>query len=75
LQILTPLTAAGYKAIWLSVDVPMLGRRLNEYRNDFTIPENLAWPNLLSTGKAELSGITNESQDYEFGIRCYYVCT
>lgn len=49
-------TAAGYKAIFLSVDVPLLGRRLNEYRNGFVLPDDMAWPNLLSDGKDELSG-------------------
>lgn len=53
--LLITLTAAGYKAIFLSVDVPMLGRRLNEHRNDFTLPEDMAWPNLDSTGKDELA--------------------
>ena len=50
------LPAAGYKAIFLSVDTPLLGRRLNEYRNNFRLPDNMEWPNLLSDGKSELSG-------------------
>ncbi|KPM34008.1 Peroxisomal (S)-2-hydroxy-acid oxidase [Neonectria ditissima] len=56
LQILRRAEASGYKAIFLSVDVPLLGRRLNEYRNNFVLPEDMAWPNLLSDGKEELSG-------------------
>ncbi|KAF7557086.1 hypothetical protein G7Z17_g961 [Cylindrodendrum hubeiense] len=56
LQILKRAEAAGYKAIFLSVDVPLLGRRLNEYRNGFVLPDDMAWPNLLSDGKDELSG-------------------
>ncbi|KAF7561137.1 hypothetical protein G7046_g2997 [Stylonectria norvegica] len=36
LQILRRAETSGYKAIFLSVDVPLLGRRLNEYRNNFT---------------------------------------
>ncbi|KAH7013785.1 (S)-2-hydroxy-acid oxidase [Ilyonectria destructans] len=56
LQILQRAEAAGYKAIFLSVDVPLLGRRLNEYRNGFVLPDDMAWPNLLSDGKDELSG-------------------
>ena len=50
------LLAAGYKAIFLSVDTPLLGRRLNEYRNNFVLPDDMEWPNLLSDGKSELSG-------------------
>lgn len=56
------LIAAGYKAIFLSVDTPLLGRRLNEYRNNFTLPEDMEWPNLLSDGKSELSGSENNAE-------------
>lgn len=49
-------SAAGYKAIFLSVDTPCLGRRLNEYRNNFRLPDDMSWPNLLSDGKSELMG-------------------
>ncbi|KAH8895673.1 (S)-2-hydroxy-acid oxidase [Thozetella sp. PMI_491] len=56
IQMLQRAEKAGYKAIFLSVDTPLLGRRLNEYRNNFTLPEGLEWPNLLSDGKSELSG-------------------
>ncbi|KAJ4185641.1 hypothetical protein NW767_012850 [Fusarium falciforme] len=48
------LAAAGYKAIFLSVDTPCLGRHLNEYRNNFTLPDRLEWPDLLSNGRDEL---------------------
>lgn len=41
---------AGYKALFLSVDVPVLGKRLNEYRNEFRIPEDMSYPNILSSG-------------------------
>lgn len=34
----------------LSVDVPVLGQRLNEYRNDFRIPADMEYPNILSGG-------------------------
>ncbi|RYP04926.1 hypothetical protein DL764_004138 [Monosporascus ibericus] len=59
LQILQRAEAAGYKAIFLSVDTPLLGRRLNEYRNNFTLPGDMEWPNLLSDGKSELIGREN----------------
>ncbi|CAM1506194.1 Fc.00g058350.m01.CDS01 [Cosmosporella sp. VM-42] len=55
-QILRRAEASGYKAIFLSVDTPLLGRRLNEYRNNFVLPDDMEWPNLLSDGKSELSG-------------------
>lgn len=50
------LEAANYKAIFVSVDVPVLGRRLNEMRNSFTLPEEMQFPNLLSSGRKEFSG-------------------
>ncbi|KAH7161137.1 FMN-dependent dehydrogenase [Dactylonectria macrodidyma] len=68
LQILQRAEAAGYKAILLSVDVPVLGRRLNEYRNSFILPDDMAWPNLLSDGKSELSGENtgkNDGNDFD----------
>ena len=46
----SPFTEAGYKALFLSVDVPVLGHRLNEYRNDFRIPADMSYPNILSVG-------------------------
>ncbi|KAK1633771.1 FMN-dependent dehydrogenase [Colletotrichum phormii] len=62
LQILRRAEASGYKAIFLSVDTPLLGRRLNEYRNNFCLPEGIEWPNLLSDGKSELSGDDKDGQ-------------
>ncbi len=41
---------SGYKALFLSVDVPVLGMRLNEMRNNFFLPEDMEWPNILSNG-------------------------
>jgi hypothetical protein len=32
------------------VDVPVLGMRLNEFRNSFLLPEDMEWPNILSNG-------------------------
>ncbi|KAG6357318.1 hypothetical protein INS49_015196 [Diaporthe citri] len=56
LQLLQRAEAANYKAIFVSVDVPVLGRRLNEMRNSFTLPEEMQFPNLLSNGRKEFSG-------------------
>lgn len=36
---------AGYKALFVTVDCPWLGRRLNEMRNTFSLPPNLSFPN------------------------------
>lgn len=37
---------AGYKALFVSVDLPILGNRLNEIRNNFSFPTHLNFPNL-----------------------------
>lgn len=37
------------------MDVPALGRRLNEMRNDFALPENMTFPNILSEGGEEFN--------------------
>ncbi|KAJ5474506.1 hypothetical protein N7475_004072 [Penicillium sp. IBT 31633x] len=50
IQLLKRAEKAGYKALFLSVDVPVLGKRINEYRNEYTIPDDMSWPNILSHG-------------------------
>jgi 4-hydroxymandelate oxidase len=37
---------AGYRAVMLTVDTPVLGRRLADVRNNFALPEGLAMENL-----------------------------
>lgn len=39
--------AAGFKALFVTLDVPVLGRRLNEYRNNFGVPKGMGYPNLF----------------------------
>ncbi|KAK7414253.1 hypothetical protein QQX98_006850 [Neonectria punicea] len=39
--------AAGFKAMFLTLDGPRLGRRLNEYRNSFGVPKGMEYPNLF----------------------------
>jgi (S)-2-hydroxy-acid oxidase len=41
------ISAAGFKAIFVTLDVPYLGRRLNEYRNKFAVPKGMEYPNLF----------------------------
>ncbi|KAL1595396.1 hypothetical protein SLS59_008328 [Nothophoma quercina] len=53
MQLLKRAEDAGYRALFLSVDVPVLGRRLGEMRSNFTLPKDMSWPNLLSTGQDE----------------------
>ncbi|KAM0549221.1 hypothetical protein ACHAPJ_009531 [Fusarium lateritium] len=46
-QIVERAEKAGFKAVMLTVDAPLLGRRLNEYRNSFGIPKGMGYPNIL----------------------------
>ncbi|GLI78671.1 hypothetical protein PoHVEF18_006992 [Penicillium ochrochloron] len=71
IQLLERAEKAGYKALFLSVDVPVLGKRLNEYRNEFRIPKDMVYPNILSSG-ADTSDRTDyvcSPEDVELPIR------
>ncbi|KAL4887808.1 FMN-dependent dehydrogenase [Aspergillus ambiguus] len=59
-QLLQRAEKAGYKALFLSVDVPVLGKRLNEYRNNYELPKDMSWPNILSNGSD-----TSNRTDYD----------
>lgn len=37
---------AGYKALFVSVDLPVLGNRISEKRNSFCFPPHLTFPNI-----------------------------
>lgn len=44
MSIIKNAEACGYKALFVSVDCPWLGRRLNEMKNDFRLPDHLNFP-------------------------------
>lgn len=53
--------ASGYRALVITVDTPILGRRLADERNGFSLPQGLTMPNLVSpdgelAGAGEASG-------------------
>ncbi|KAF2156544.1 (S)-2-hydroxy-acid oxidase [Myriangium duriaei CBS 260.36] len=56
LQLLQRAEKAGYEALFMSVDVPVLGIRLNELRNSFKLPDNLSLPNIVTSELATLGG-------------------
>ncbi|KAI4861143.1 FMN-dependent dehydrogenase [Hypoxylon rubiginosum] len=74
LQILERVEAAGYKALVLTVDAPILGRRLNEYRNSFEPPEGTTFPNISLDHKASFMNsseqdlINDDTADWESAI-------
>lgn len=60
-------SAAGYKAIFLTVDCPIIGIRHNEYRNDLTIPEGFGYPN-LSADPSKPYGLGEQNPEVEYGM-------
>lgn len=48
------------------MDVPVLGKRLNEYRNEFRIPADMEYSNILSSGAD-----TSDRTDYGMFSRAY----
>jgi 4-hydroxymandelate oxidase len=46
--------AAGYGALVLTADTPMVGRRERDIRNRFTLPPGTGWKNVEAFGKRDL---------------------
>lgn len=59
--------AAGYQALCLTVDAPVLGQRERDKRNEFTLPPGLQLANL-----ATLSGLKIPHEDGESGLFTYF---
>jgi len=53
--------AAGYEALMLTVDVPVLGRRERDLRNAFQLPPELRLANLGPDGLAALPAVQDDS--------------
>ena len=58
---------AGYRAVFLTVDTPMLGRRNTEIRNEFTLPKpykiaNFTEDSTSSASETVMGGSTPESE-------------
>jgi (S)-2-hydroxy-acid oxidase len=72
LQLIRRAEAAGYRALFLSVDCPALGRRWNEMKNGFALPDDLRFPNILSEGGEEFSDSEEEKSNGPKAFReCY----
>ncbi|KAJ9616893.1 hypothetical protein H2200_000613 [Cladophialophora chaetospira] len=68
IRLLQRAEKAGYKAILLTVDAPMLGRRLNEFRNSFCMPAGTTYPNIApGVDMSNLEGDDN-ALAYENGL-------
>ncbi|GAW16861.1 hypothetical protein ANO14919_063060 [Xylariales sp. No.14919] len=68
IQLIRRAESAGYKALLLSLDVPYLGRRLNEFRNDFGVPKGMEYPNLFPGVDVTNLEDGNESMQYDDSI-------
>lgn len=58
--------AAGYRAILLTVDVPVVGRRERDFRNEFNLPLGLEYPHLASRPSINAVGAAGASGLSEF---------
>jgi (S)-2-hydroxy-acid oxidase len=47
IEILRRIEKAGVKAVFVTVDTPVLGQRLNEQRNHLRFPANITFPNMV----------------------------
>ncbi|GMS87759.1 hypothetical protein PENTCL1PPCAC_9934 [Pristionchus entomophagus] len=56
--------AAGYFAIVLTVDTPLLGRRLADTRNRFQLPSHLKFANFASVAQEKMPSASNESSAF-----------
>ncbi|MBE9004405.1 alpha-hydroxy-acid oxidizing protein [Fortiea sp. LEGE XX443] len=59
--------AAGYQALCLTVDAPILGRRERDLRNEFTLPPGLHLANI-----ATISGLNIPKEPGESGLFVYF---
>ncbi|KAI1342566.1 FMN-dependent dehydrogenase [Xylariaceae sp. FL0016] len=63
-QLIQRAEKAGYKALLVTLDVPYLGRRLNEFRNNFGVPPGMTYPNLFPG--VDVSNLeTTDDMDYD----------
>ncbi len=59
--------AAGYKALCVTVDAPVLGRRERDQRNEFTLPLGMQIANLAKSSKLNIP-----HQQHESGLFTYF---
>lgn len=69
-QLVKRALAAGYTALAVTVDTPVLGRREADMRNRFKLPEHLTMGNFVSAGGAHASGTKDGGND---SVRFFFV--
>lgn len=63
---------SGYKALFISVDCPWLGRRLGEMKNEFTVPLHLNFPSYPWINSTNMVSIDERTQ-YDASLTWGYV--
>lgn len=61
--------AAGYKALCLTVDAPVLGRRERDKRNQFALPPGMGLANLASLSGLEIPHEAGESGLFTYSVQ------
>ncbi|GAA6022734.1 hypothetical protein JCM10207_008083 [Rhodosporidiobolus poonsookiae] len=70
LQLIQRAEAAGYKALFVTVDAPTLGRRLNEIRNQFELPAGTEYPNFSAEHRSStIQDTASDSDALHYGKR------
>lgn len=68
LNVLKRAEAAGCKALFVTVDCPWLGRRLNEFKNTFSLPSTLKFPNIPEIDEPQSMVTTDERIAYDAAL-------
>lgn len=70
LQLIKRAEKAGYKALAITVDTPILGRREADIKNKFSLPSHLTMGNFKNVGGSHASG-TKAAGDKGSGLASY----
>ncbi|KAL4963972.1 alpha-hydroxy acid oxidase [Aspergillus stella-maris] len=65
-QLVRRAEAAGFKALFVTLDAPYLGRRLNEYRNSFAMAKGMEYPNLYPG--VDVSNLEDADDSMAYGM-------
>ncbi|EEU37876.1 uncharacterized protein NECHADRAFT_88152 [Fusarium vanettenii 77-13-4] len=68
IQMIKRAEKAGFKALLVTLDAPYLGRRLNEFRNKFSVPQGMEYPNLFPGVDVTNLEDGDESMAYDCGL-------
>ncbi|KAL2065858.1 hypothetical protein VTL71DRAFT_3528 [Oculimacula yallundae] len=67
-RIIQEAEKAGYKALFVGVDHPILGHRFNETRNNFKFPDGIRFP-IIANGEGETGLKENYNREFDPTLR------